>query len=122
MVAYKPPGTWQYSEVNPALVWATLLDEFPLVTPDVMLTVGNQATGVLEGLYEEAVERERGLPGVLARFLRFPTRVREAAGLPPKTVRGGLVSTLAGVLQALLVAALGGALVFPLARFLGWGP
>jgi len=120
LIAYKPPGTHQTTTVNPALVWSTLLDTYPMVTPDVMFTVGEQAAGRFESLYDEAEEREHGLAEFLARFVRFPSRVREAAGLEPSTVRGGLVSGIVGVLQGLLVTALGGLLVYPLAIHFGW--
>lgn len=119
-VEYKPPGTWNTHRVNPALVWSTLLDDYPVVTPDLMFTVGGQAVGILESLHEEATARERGLPGLLARFVRFPVQVREAAGLPGRTFRGGLLSGLVALLQGLLVTILGGALVYPLAKWLGW--
>lgn len=121
-MSYKPPGTMQYTDVNPALVWSTLLDEYPMITPDVLVTVGSQAIGVLESLRDEAAERERGLAGLFARFVRFPVRVREAAGLPPRTVSGGLLSGLVALVQAVLIAAVGGVLVFPLAQWLGWSP
>ncbi|HEY6318533.1 MAG TPA: hypothetical protein VI462_11675 [Acidimicrobiia bacterium] len=39
------------------------------------------AIGSLETLAEEAAGRERGVVGLLARFLRFPVEVREAAEL-----------------------------------------
>lgn len=108
--------------MNPALVWSTLLDDFPIVTPSVLVTIGSQAIGTLESLHDDAAERERGVAGFLARFVRFPVRVREAAGLPPKSVSGGVLSGVVALFQGLVVAALGGALVFPLAHWLGWGP
>lgn len=120
LIAYKPPGTLQTTTVNPALVWSTLLDTYPMVTPDVMFTVGEQAAGRFESLYDEAEEREHGLAEFLARFVRFPSRVREAAGLEPRTVGGGLVSGIVAVLQGLFVAVLGGLLVYPLSLYFGW--
>jgi hypothetical protein len=122
LVSYKPPGTWQRTDVNPALVWSTLLDDYPMVTPDLMFTVGSQAIGVLESLRDEQADRETGMAGLLARFVRFPSRVREAAGLEARTLRGGFVSGLIVTLQGLLIAAIGGALVYPIAHWLGWTP
>lgn len=74
MVAYKPPGTHSLNTttVNPALVWSTLLDNYVMVTPDLMFTVGNQAVGRFESLADRAAERERGLAGIFARFPAVP--------------------------------------------------
>jgi hypothetical protein len=121
-VDYKPPGTWQRTSMNPALVWSTLLDDYPIVTPSLLVTIGSQAIGTLESLHDEAAERERGVAGLLARFVRFPVRVREAAGLPSKSVSGGLLSGVVALFQGLFVTALGGALVYPLVHWLGWTP
>lgn len=121
-VAYKPPGTHpaNTTNVNPALVWSTLLDNYVMVTPDLMFTVGNQAVGRFESLAERAAERERGLAGFFARFFRFPSAVRDAAGLEPRSVSGGLVSGFVVILQGVFVTALGGAIAFPVAKLLGW--
>ena len=119
-VAYKPPGTRQTTTFNPALVWSTLLDTYAIVTPDVVSTVANQAIGRFESLADRAAEREKGLAGFLARFLRFPSSVREAAGLKPRSVTGGLVSGAVVLVQGVLVTAIGGAIAFPLAKLFGW--
>jgi len=119
MVAYKPPGTMQTTTVNPALVWSTLLDTYAIVTPDVVFTVANQAIGRFESMADRAAEREKGLAGFLARFLRFPASVREAAGLEPRSVTGGLVSGTVALVQGVLVTAVGGAIAFPLAKLFG---
>lgn len=120
MVAYKPPGTRQTTTVNPALAWSTLLDTYAIVTPDVVSTVANQAIGRFESLADRAAEREKGLAGFLARFLRFPSSVREAAGMKPRSVTGGLVSGAVALVQYVLVTAVGGAIAFPLAKLFGW--
>lgn len=122
LIAYKPPGAMQRTTMNPAMVWSTLLDTYPMVTPDVMFTVGEQATGRFESLYDEAEEREHGLAEFLAKFIRFPSRVREAAGLEPRTFGGGVVSGVVVVMQGLFVTVIGGLLVYVIARALGWSP
>ena len=122
LIAYKPGGTMRTVELNPALVWSTIFDPMPMVTPNLVLTTAGQSLGVIEGRYEIAVERERGLAGLLGRFVGFPTRVREAAGLHRGTVGGGALMTVVATFQILLVTVVGGALVFPLVRYLGWGP
>lgn len=122
LVAYKPPGTHpaNTTTVNPALVWSTLLDNYVMVTPDLMFTVGNQAVGRFESLAERAEEREGGLAGFFARFIRFPASVREAAGLQPRSVSGGLVSRFVVIVQGVFVTAAGGAVALPVVKLFGW--
>lgn len=52
--------------------------------------------------------------------LRFPSAVREAAGLEPRSVSGGLVPGFVFIVQGVFVAAIGGAVAFPLAKLFGW--
>jgi hypothetical protein len=75
-----------------------------------------------ESLHDEAEEREHGLAEFFARFIRFPSRVREAAGLEPRTFGGGVVSGVVVVMQGLFVTVVGGLLVYPLAKHFGWLP
>jgi hypothetical protein len=123
-IAYKPSGTMNRMAVNPATAWNSFTDRFPVVTPPNMMDVGNQALGKLNSLYQQAKERERGLAGLVARFIRFPVAVREAAGLPPKTVSGGLLTGFVALVQTIVVgivvAAIGGALAIPIAKYFGW--
>jgi hypothetical protein len=123
-VQWKRPGTFQTVPVNPGLVWSTLTDSLPMVTPELMQIVGAQAIGRLDSLAVEAAERERGLAGFLARFIRFPQRVREAAGLPARSVRGGVVTGFVALLQTvvvgIVVGAIGSALAIPIAKLFGW--
>lgn len=50
---WKPPGTWNQYPVNPAIEWATILEDHPKFGLDVLEAVCNQALGSLEsGAYE----------------------------------------------------------------------
>jgi len=53
---------------------------------------------------------------------QFPVAVREAAGLRRSSVGGRVLSTTVDTVQTILTTAVGGAIVYPLARLLGWLP
>lgn len=121
-VDYKPPGTWERQRINPAVVWSTIFDDTPMLDPSLMNQVGLQALGLLEHERDEQAEREKGLIGAIAWFLTLGPRIREAAGLPPHSAPGFVVTSLVVLVQGTLVAALGAALAYPLADWLGWLP
>ncbi|MDZ5662350.1 hypothetical protein SFC79_11295 [Nocardioides sp. S-58] len=119
-IDYKPPGTWQTKPVNPALVWSSCFGESPIGEPALILMVGAQALGQLRHERDEQADRERGFVGAIAWFFTLAPRIRGAAGLPPRTVRGVALSSVIVLLQTLLVTVVGGALVYPLVEWLGW--
>lgn len=119
---YKPPGTWNRQPVNPAVVWATIFDDEPMLDPPLVTQIGLQALGLLEHMRVEQAERESGFVGAIAWFLTLGPRVRQAAGLPPRSAPGVVVTSVVVLIQGVLIAALGGALVYPLADWLGWLP
>lgn len=80
---------------------------------DALLSVVRQSRGVLEEEHVRAKERDGrffGLVGLLARFIHFPATVREAAGWEKRSVRGWVATGVVGVIQGLLVTAVGGAI------------
>lgn len=117
---YKPPGTWQTKPVNPAVVWSTIFDQTPMLDPALVNQVALQALGILDHLRDEQAERERGFIGAIAWFLTLGPRIREAAGLPPRSAPGFVVTSLVVVTQGIVIAAIGGALAIPLAKWAGW--
>ena len=119
---YKPPGTWTRQPVNPAVVWATIFDDEPMLDPPLVTQIGLQALGLLEHMRDEQAERESGFVGAIAWFLTLGPRVRQAAGLPPRSAPGVVVTSVVVLIQGVLIAALGGALVYPLAGWVGWLP
>lgn len=121
-IDYKPPGTWQQRPVNPALVWSTMFSDTPMLDPSLVNQIGLQALGLLENARDEQAEREKGFVGAIAWFLTLGPRIRAAAGLPPRSAPGIVVTSVVVLIQGVLVAAVGGALVFPLAGWLGWLP
>jgi hypothetical protein len=119
---YKPSGTWQRQRVNPALVWSTIFNEQPMLDPPLMRVIGRQALGELESKYAEQAARQKGLIGAVAWFLTLAPRVREAAGLPAHSASGFAVTWITAIVQGVIVAVVGGALVYPFVNALGWAP
>jgi hypothetical protein len=121
-IDYKLPGTFQTRPMNPAMVWSTMFGETPMLDPSLMFTVGQQALGLLEHKQAEQAARQRGLIGAVAWFFTLAPRVREAAGLPARSVRGQAVTWTVAIAQGLIVTTVGGVLIYPLAKVLGWYP
>lgn len=71
----------------------------------------DDAIGELEGIIEEWKQKERGLVGLLASAIRFPSAVREAAGFEAKTAQGRASAGFAVFVAATLYTAAGGLLV-----------
>jgi hypothetical protein len=119
-IDHKPRGTMQTQPVNPALAWSTIFDEDPMFEPSLIAVVGRQALSLLEHTGREQAARQRGLIGALAWFFTLAPRVREAAGLPARSVQGQAVTWITVLVQGIIVTAVGGVLVYPLAKWLGW--
>jgi hypothetical protein len=120
-VEYKPSGTWQTKPMNPVLVWPTILTDSPMIDVNLILHSCNVALGWLVVDSKRAHSVEHSLAGLVGRFVSFPSRVREAAGLPPGTVRGRL-AVGAGVLAQIFVAVVAALLIAWLTKELGLGP
>jgi hypothetical protein len=97
-------------QVNPIADWRNSLRPMHPVTPDLVQSHCLQLIGSANHLRETARLREAGLTGLLARFLRFPYEVREAAGVnlrSERAQRGAFVIAVAAqVVAALAVAAI----------------
>jgi len=93
-------------QFNPIANWPRALEGG--LRPGDVLAFCDTAIGRFDQQAAEARERERGLVGRLARFWRFPTDVREAAGLESRGGRRVAFwgSVAARVAAALVVAAL----------------
>lgn len=121
IMSISPPGTTAYTDqINPAQAWGTIFKRSPMFSPDDLMGCCHQASGILRQMHTEAVEREKGIVGWIARFVRLPQRIREAAGVAPGTF-GGRTATGFGVfLQAVLVTIVGGLTVAGLVAAFGW--
>ena len=58
----------------------------------------------------------------MAWFFTLAPRVREAAGLRPRSTPGRVVTWITVIIQGQIVTVVGGALVLPVARALGFSP
>jgi hypothetical protein len=105
-VDYKPSGTWQTVPINPVTAWPTILTDDPMIDANLIVHSCNVALGNLATSATRARSAERSLAGFVGRFVSFPRRVREAAGLPPNSV-GGQLAFGAGVLVQIFVAVVG---------------
>jgi len=120
-VDYKPPGTWQTVPMNPISVWPTILTDSPMIEVNLIFHSCNVALGRLAVDSRHAHSVEHSLAGLVGRFVSFPRRVREAAGLPPGSIRGRLAFG-AGVAAQIFVAVVAALLIAWLTKELGLGP
>lgn len=105
--SYKPPGTLSTVRFDPIAQWSDALDPgssfFGASAKDVTETV-DHVIGRLDLQRIDAETRERSLAGRVARFIRFPIDVREAAGFKPHTAAGKAAFSITAVIQGVLVA------------------
>jgi hypothetical protein len=59
---------------------------------------------------------------MLGWFFTLAPRVREATGLPARSTPGQVVTWITVIVQGLIVTVVGGVLIYPVARVLGWYP
>jgi hypothetical protein len=122
LIDYKHSGRhpWQTEPMNPIPTWPTLLTDNPMIDANLIIHCYNVALGNLATAAGRAYEVEHSLARVVGRFLSFPSRVREAAGLPRGSVRGRLAFG-AGIIAQIFVAVVGGLLLALLLKWLGLG-
>jgi hypothetical protein len=94
IIEWSPRGTMQTQPVNPATIWATILDSDPIVPVSLIFSCAAQATGVLEMKAEEAEEEERN-PTRQPRPAAAP-RVRLSHLAPVVKCAGGVLGTVIG--------------------------
>jgi hypothetical protein len=124
MIGFKPSGTMNHYPMNPVAAWPTLFTDQPMINVEYLFGSCNQALGRLSAEAERARSVEGSLAGLIGRFVAFPRRVREAAGLPPEGLAGRVatgVGVLAQVLIGLFVTVAGGLLLILAGKWLGLG-
>jgi hypothetical protein len=123
-IGFKPSGTINHYPMNPVAAWPTLFTDQPMINVEYLFGSCNQALGRLATEAERARSLERSLAGLIGRFVAFPRRVREAAGLPSEGLAGRVatgVGVLAQVLIGLFVTVAGGLLVILAGKWLRLG-
>jgi hypothetical protein len=96
--------------LNPVSDWAVMLTPRHRysISPSLVVSRVDQLVGALRAEIADAEMVERTLAGRVARIVRFPSDVREAAGLDSKSRSGQAVQ---GLVSALLVTVVGGVIV-----------
>lgn len=98
--------------VNPIANWVMSLESPDELKPELVIAAVDTALGVASTRLADAQRNERGLVGLIAAFLRWPSTLRAAVG--PSTYQRGAASAIGVVGQIVvgaLAAALGAALV-----------
>jgi hypothetical protein len=113
MLQIKPAG--QLSAVptialNPFLAWPRVFDprdEYHF-TLDQINGISDTLIGRLDSGATKAQQDEKGLVGLIARFVRLPLDVRERAGFPANSAAGRATIGVGVLIQSIVVAAAGG--------------
>lgn len=105
------------NNVNPVANWKMSLASPDTIEPTVITSSVEAAIGAATVEYEAALQRERGLVGLIAAFVRWPQTLREAVGdgRAPRATAGAI-----GVLGQILVGTLSGALAVGLVSLVVW--
>jgi len=93
------------SGVDPVANWEMSLRDPEQLAPETIISAVEAAIGAARQKAAEAKDRERGLVGLIAAFLRWPSELREAVG-PGQSAQRAAAGVL-GVLAQLLVGILG---------------
>jgi hypothetical protein len=101
------------NNVDPVTNWEMSLRDPEQLSPQSVVASVESAVARATQEAEDAARRERGLTGLIASFLRWPSDLREAVGPghPAQRAAAGVI----GVFGQVLVAAVGGALSIGLA-------
>lgn len=122
-MAYTPPPIIGGATVHfsPIANWSVVFDtSHPMeVRVENVLDYANQLVGRLDHQHRDARARERTLAGKVARFATFPREVREAAGLPAKSLGGRAVLGFGVALQTMLLGTVGAVLTAAVLKWLG---
>lgn len=100
-------------DVNPVANWEMTLRSPDDLSPELVLSAVESAIGTAEQEADDAAQRERGLTGLIAAFLRWPANLREAVGPDNHVQRtaAGVVGILGQIIVATSATALGALLV-----------
>ena len=101
------------NDVDPVTNWEMSLRDPEQLSPHTVVASVESAIARATQEAEDAARRERGVTGLIAAFLRWPSDLREAVGAehPAQRAAAGVI----GVFGQVLVAAIGGALSIGLA-------
>ena len=93
--------------ISPVANWEMSLRDPRQLSPDTVVSSLEAAVAAAQHEASEAAERERGITGLVAAFIRWPSDLREAVG-PGKAQR--TAAGAVGIFGQIVVATIGGAL------------
>lgn len=73
-------GPWVNRNFNPVVGWETSINDLVQFPPQTLIAALDGAIARAETEAKDAQARERGLTGIIARFIRWPLELREAVG------------------------------------------
>lgn len=102
-----------HNDVNPVVNWEMSLRSPEDLSPEMVLSSVEGAIGRAHQEAVEAEQRERGLTGLVAAFLRWPSNLREAVGPGNRAQRtaAGAIGIVGQIIVATLATALGTGIV-----------
>lgn len=100
-------------DVDPVVNWEMSLRDPEQLRPEIVVSSVESAEAMARQLATEAKLRERGLTGLVASFLRWPSNLRDAVGPGHRAQRqaAGLVGFLGQIIVGALATALAVAIV-----------
>ena len=99
--------------VSPVINWEMSLRDPDQLPPQTVVSAVESAIGLAETRAAEAEEREKGMVGLLAAFLRWPTTLREAVGPDHAAQRraAGALAVLAQLVVGIIASTIAAGLV-----------
>lgn len=73
-------GPWVNSNFNPVVGWETSINDIKQFPPQTLITALDGAITRAETEVCDAREREKGITGLIAKFIRWPLELKEAVG------------------------------------------
>lgn len=110
-------AAYTVSGVSPVTNWEMSLRDPDQLPPQTVVSAVESAIGLAETRAAEAEEREKGVVGLVAAFLRWPTTLREAVGPDHAAQRraagalGVVAQLIVGVLASTIAAGVVGLIV-----------
>jgi hypothetical protein len=101
------------NDVDPLTNWEMSLRDPEQMSPETVIASVDSAVARARQLSREAAERERGLTGLIAAFLRWPSNLREAVGPGRSAQRraAGVIGIIGQVVVGAITAGLTAGLV-----------
>jgi hypothetical protein len=106
-------AAWITHKVDPVTNWQMSLRDPEQLAPEMVIASVEAAIGRAEQAAADAAQRERGITGLIAAFLRWPSDLREAVGSEPSVQRtaAGVIGIMGQIFVGAIATALATGLV-----------